>query len=153
MQLTTIPLMKRIQGREIGLLYSSHVRSVQKLPSTTDLHLRKHYHCISLKGLDSPLPRACLALVFTAECRSSEEPSETRHARDFTWSQWPVPGLRLSTKSRNQSTPARNGGYFDGTSSSILKGRTQKGCSEGSPANSNKRLLSRRQWLGSSLQA
>ena len=34
MQLTTTALVKGIQGREMGLLYSSYVHSVQKLPST-----------------------------------------------------------------------------------------------------------------------
>lgn len=36
MQLTIISLTKRVRGREMGLLHSSSMCSVQKLPSTKD---------------------------------------------------------------------------------------------------------------------
>lgn len=45
MQLTTVSLMKGVQGREMGF-FVVHLCSVQKLPSTKacDFHLQKHHH-------------------------------------------------------------------------------------------------------------
>lgn len=57
MQLIVISLMKRVQGREMGLLYSSYMCDVQKLPSTKNCGFplaEAPLPYSKLKGISSP---------------------------------------------------------------------------------------------------
>lgn len=101
------------------------------LPQRTYFLCQKYSHCVSLKGLYSSPPRAPQALLLTAESPALQN-SPVKSAKPETrlGARWPIPGLRLSVKGKDQSIPARNRRPLCSTASSILKGMTlaaQKG--------------------------